>query len=102
MEFNRELALVTGASSGIGAELARLMAARGANLVLTARRLDRLQSLADELATRHAITAMPIASDLNTPDGADRLVEELAARGLNPSILINNAGFGYFSPFTVQ
>jgi short-subunit dehydrogenase len=102
MEFNRELALVTGASSGIGAELARLLAARGANLVLTARRLDRLQSLADELTTRHAITATPIASDLNTPDGADRLVEELAARGLNPSILINNAGFGYFSSFTVQ
>ena len=97
-----DLALITGASSGIGAELARQLAAKKTDLILTARRRDRLETLAAELRSKHAIQATVIESDLNAPDGADRLVEELTVRNLSPSILINNAGFGYFSPFVDQ
>jgi short-subunit dehydrogenase len=98
----RELALVTGASSGIGAELARQFAAQGTDLILTARRRDRLEALAAELTEQHGIVATPIENDLNTTGGADRLVDELASRSLDPTILINNAGFGYFDQFVQQ
>src|SRR5438046_2150069 len=97
-----DLALITGASSGIGSELARLFAAQKTDLILTARRRDRLETLAAELTLQHGIAATAIETDLNTSDGADRLVEELAARGLSPTILINNAGFGYFDQFVQQ
>jgi short-subunit dehydrogenase len=102
MQQGRELALVTGASSGIGAELARQLAAKGADLVLTARRRDRLEALANELTAKHAIQASVIENDLNTPAGADRLVDELDAKRLQPTVLINNAGFGYFDQFVEQ
>lgn len=102
MQPGHELALVTGASSGIGAEMARQLAAQRANLILTARRRERLEALAGELAAQHGIQATVIESDLNTPDGADRLVEALAARGLAPTMLINNAGFGYYGQFVEQ
>lgn len=102
MQQERELALVTGASSGIGAELARQLATQGADLILTARRRDRLEALAAELTANHKIQATVIENDLNTSDGADRLVDELAARSLSPTILINNAGFGYFDQFVQQ
>jgi short-subunit dehydrogenase len=102
MQQGSELALVTGASSGIGAEFARQLAAKGTHLILTARRRDRLEALAAELSSKHTVQVTVIENDLNTHDGADRLVEELAARGLSPTILINNAGFGYFSPFLEQ
>ncbi len=97
-----DLALITGASSGIGAEIARILAAQQTDLILTARRRDRLETLAAELAPQHNISAIAIENDLNTPDGADRLVEELASRGLTPTMLINNAGFGYFDQFVQQ
>src|SRR5258705_6342995 len=99
MNSRGRLAVVTGASGGIGAELARQLAAEGIDLVLTARRRDRLEVLAGELAAKHQVTATVIESDLNTADGADRLVDELAARSHSPTILINNAGFGYYGPF---
>jgi len=102
MKQGSDLALVTGASSGIGAELARQLAAKRIDLVLTARRRDRLEALAGELAAQHGVEVTVIESDLNTPDGADRLVEALAARGLVPTMLINNAGFGYYSPLVEQ
>jgi uncharacterized protein len=102
MQQGRDLALITGASSGIGAELARQLAARRIDLLLTARRLDRLEALAGDLAAKYGVQATVIERDLNTPDGADRLVDELAARGLSPTMLINNAGFGYYGPFVEQ
>ena len=102
MKHEKQLALVTGASSGIGAELARQLAARGADLILTARRRDRMESLASELQQQAAIKTTVIESDLNTADGADRLVAQLAERNLEPTTLINNAGFGYYGPFIEQ
>lgn len=96
------LALVTGASSGIGAEIARQLATQKTNLVLTARRLDRLESLAAEVTSKHGIQATIIAADLNTTDGANQLIAELNTKSLSITHLINNAGFGYYGPFLDQ
>ncbi|MCD9030934.1 SDR family NAD(P)-dependent oxidoreductase [Luteimonas sp. Y-2-2-4F] len=85
-------ALVTGASSGIGAEIAREYARRGVPLIVTARRLDRLQALAGELRPRVPVEA--IAADLAAPGAAAGLVEAIAARGLAVRALANNAGYG--------
>lgn len=97
-----DLALVTGASSGIGAELARQLAARRSNLILTARRLDRLQSLAAELKSTYSIRVNTIQNDLNAPGGPRQLIEQLSAESLEPTILINNAGLGQHGPFIEQ
>lgn len=85
-------ALVTGASSGIGAEFARAYAARGVPLVLTARRLDRLDALAATLRAQVAVTV--IAADLADPQAPARLHAECEARGLHIAHLVNNAGYG--------
>ncbi len=85
-------ALVTGASSGIGAALAREYARRGVPLILTARRLDRLQALADELGARVPVAC--IAADLADPAAPRLLQEEIARRGLQVGHLVNNAGYG--------
>ncbi|GAA4063813.1 SDR family NAD(P)-dependent oxidoreductase [Nonomuraea soli] len=84
-------ALVTGASSGIGAEFARQLAARGHNLVLVARSVDRLETLAKELDGVHVEV---IGQDLAEPDAAARVERELEARGIQVDLLVNNAGFG--------
>jgi short-subunit dehydrogenase len=116
MTFNpqHDLALVTGASSGIGTEFARQLVARGIDVVLTARRGDRLEQLAAELThSPHAPreesvsrsetpTVTIIPCDLAAANGPDRLLAELAARKIAPTILINNAGFGYFDLFVEQ
>jgi len=91
-------ALVTGASSGIGADIARSLARRGVALVLVARRGDRLRALADELAKDHGVAIDVIAADLATP-GAAAEVWQQASRGGDIDILINNAGFGHFREF---
>ncbi len=87
-------ALVTGASSGIGKAFAELLAARGYAVVLTARRADRLEALAAELAHKHGVTTHTIVSDLAQPDASQRIVEELAARKITVDVLVNNAGYG--------
>jgi short-subunit dehydrogenase len=86
-------ALVTGASAGIGSEIARLLAARGYALVLVARRKDRLTALADELADEHGVRAETIAADLSKPTPRGRIPEQIEELGLTIEILINNAGF---------
>lgn len=110
LQSGSDLALVTGASSGIGAEFARRLAARGIDLVLTARREERLAELATELTdpTKNSaknsanISVTAIAADLNLSNGPERLLAELESRGLAPTVLINNAGFGYFGKFLEQ
>jgi uncharacterized protein len=86
-------ALITGASAGIGKAFAEVFAARGWNVVLTARRYERLEALAGELSAKHGISAVPIAADLASPGGAKRLIEEIGARGLAIDGLVNNAGY---------
>ena len=87
-------ALVTGASSGIGEAYARAIAERGAHLVLTARRSDRLDALASELTGKYATQTLCIACDLADPGALDRIEVAIAARGIAIDILINNAGYG--------
>src|SRR4051812_9551202 len=89
----RPLALVTGASAGIGAELARELARHGHDLVLTARRVAPMEALADELR-RSGAEATVIAADLSKPGAVVALLEDLANRGLEVDVLVNNAGFG--------
>ena len=85
-------ALITGASAGLGAEFARQLAAQGYDVVLVARRAERLEALADELRTTYAITAIPLAADLAEPGAPARLHTEIGSRGVVVSYLVNNAG----------
>ncbi len=90
----RRRALVTGASSGIGSAFAREFAARDYDLILTARRQDRLESLAAELQTRHGIDAFVISEDLADPLAPERLIYTIAQKSLKVDVLVNNAGYG--------
>jgi uncharacterized protein len=92
-------ALVTGASSGIGAELVRQLAQRGYGVTLVARRHDRIQELARELENECSVRTEAIAADLTKPEDRDRLAGEIERRGLTVEILVNNAGFGIYGPF---
>jgi short-subunit dehydrogenase len=92
-------ALVTGASSGIGADVARQLAERGHGVTLVARREDRLAALAEEIESKLHVRAEAIGCDLSDHAGRERLVQELHARGREVSVLINNAGFGSAGPF---
>ncbi len=92
-------ALVTGASSGLGADFARVLAGRGCNLVLVARREDRLKELADELTSRHHVDAHVVPTNLTGPDAPQMLHDRVHEMGLAVDVLINNAGFGTFGPF---
>jgi short-subunit dehydrogenase len=92
-------ALITGASSGIGADLARELAARGHGVVLVARRADRLEALAAELREARGVRAEALACDLTDPDALAELPARVEALGLEVSILVNNAGYGSAGQF---
>lgn len=96
---DRAVAVVTGASSGIGAEFAEQLARRGAELVLVARDEERLTASSRRLADHGSPRVTPIALDLSEPGAAGRLVAELRERGIVPTMLVNNAGFGTTRPF---
>ena len=95
----REVALVTGASMGIGKELAKLFAADGRDVVLVARSEDKLRSLAEELERTHAVSAHVISADLTDPNAPDAIFEAVQSKGLQLDYLVNNAGFGTTGPF---
>ncbi len=97
-DFEGRWALVTGASSGIGAALARELARQGAKLVLTARRKDRMQALAAELAASGVETRI-VTADLNDPAAPERIYDATEAAGLPVEILVNNAGLGQYGAF---
>jgi hypothetical protein len=90
--------IVTGASSGIGAELARGLASKGYGVTLVARREDRLRALADELHAAHDVRAEVITADMTDESSREGLVKEVADRGLTVDILVNNAGFSTTGP----
>jgi short-subunit dehydrogenase len=94
-----ETALITGASGGIGEELAHLLAAARIDVVLLARSADKLSALAVDLVRAHGIQAHVIAQDLSQPSAPEAIVRDLATRGLSVDILVNNAGFGTYGLF---
>ncbi|MGB6344739.1 MAG: SDR family oxidoreductase [Xanthobacteraceae bacterium] len=94
----KPVALVTGASAGIGVELARVFAAQGHDLVLVARREDRLSAIADEIAAAGRPRPTVLALDLERRDAVAMLAAQLSAQGLEPAYVINNAGFGLSGP----
>jgi uncharacterized protein len=94
--MTERVTLITGASAGIGAELARLFAKNGYKTVLVARRADRLAELSAQIVSEGGIQPVVLACDLQAADGCDTIAKELAARDLEVEILVNNAGFGLF------
>ena len=95
----RRTVLVTGASAGIGAALARAYASHGWNLILTARRTGPLQSLADALSAQYGVAVTVTPEDLADPSAPERLVGAIAGRGLVVDGLVNNAGFSRVTGF---
>jgi len=92
-------ALITGASAGLGTEFAKLFARDKHDVVLVARRRDRLEALAQELSKAHGVKAYAVAADLGAPDGPRRALDETRRLGLQIGYLVNNAGFGTTGPF---
>jgi short-subunit dehydrogenase len=99
MADGQRWAVITGASSGIGAEMARVFAARGYDIVLVARREERLQALAAEIRAGHPVAIDVVTLDLEDPEAPADLVETLAGRGVAIHTLVNNAGFGLRGKF---
>jgi hypothetical protein len=92
-------AVLTGASAGIGLAFAAELAAGGTNLVLTARRRERLEELASELTGKHAIKTEICVADLAQPSGPDEIFAFTQGKGIDVDLLINNAGFGAYGEF---
>lgn len=99
MQPRRPIALVTGASGGIGAAIATELAAAGHDLVLVARGTQAMGELAATLHTRHGVESRVVGLDLSAPDAVDRLVEELERAGAVVDVLVNNAGFADYGEF---
>ena len=95
----KKWALITGASGGIGLEIARVLAEKGYALVLTARGEDALERLAQALEGKHGAHCLTVALDLGVPGGVDALVRFVAEAGVQPSVLVNNAGMGVYGRF---
>ena len=96
LNVTERVTLITGASAGIGTELARVFASRGHRLALVARRADRLEALAAEITTAGGKVPVVIPCDLVQPDAGDRIAEALVAAGLEVEYVVNNAGYGLF------
>tara|TARA_R110000868_G_scaffold45045_1_gene149762 strand:+ start:18925 stop:19758 length:834 start_codon:yes stop_codon:yes gene_type:complete len=98
--MTRRLVLITGASSGIGAALAREFAANGWDLALTARRRDRLVALADEIKAQYGVETLVVEGDLSDPSAPEAIIAEIEASGRQIDGLVNNAGFGLSGTYT--
>src|SRR4051794_14247505 len=94
-----QTALITGASSGIGLDLARLFAGDGYDLLLVARNADKLGEIATELSSKHPIHAMAVPIDLSDPAAPEELFHVIDEQGIAVDVLVNNAGFGTHGPF---
>lgn len=94
--MTERVTLITGASAGIGTELARVFASNGHRVALVARRADRLTALAGEIVAKGGVAPLVIGCDLTQPDAGDRIAEALAAEGVELEYVVNNAGFGAF------
>jgi short-subunit dehydrogenase len=92
--MSRRLCLITGASAGIGAAFARLYASKGHDLVLTARRADRLEQLAAELRETYEIDVLVLPADLSRLGAVDKVIAEIEGAGRHVDVLVNNAGYG--------
>ena len=100
IDLRGKTALVTGASSGLGAEFARQFAELGCSLILVARRLERLHDMQTEISTRYGISAECVEMDLTEEDASQGLFTQLKESGHTVDVLVNNAGFGLFGDFT--
>ncbi|MBI4548253.1 MAG: SDR family oxidoreductase [Ignavibacteriae bacterium] len=100
MTTHHPTALITGASSGIGSELAHVFAEHGYNLVLVARRESKLQQLASDLQSKHRTTSWIFPIDLFNPNSPDELHKKITVNGLTVDVLVNNAGIGTYGKFT--
>ena len=98
--MTRRLCLITGASAGIGAAFARVYAAHGWDVALTARRADRLAQLADEIRLRFGVETLTMTADLADPAAPERLLAEIEAHGRSVDALVNNAGYSLPTGFS--
>ncbi len=96
---NKKYALITGATSGIGFELAKLFAKDGYNLIIVARDEEELRNTETELTNTYGIQVLSISKDLSEPQGAFELYEEAASAGIQPDVLVNDAGQGLYGKF---
>jgi hypothetical protein len=98
-ELKNKWALVTGASSGLGADFARILASVDCHLILVARRQERLEALKEEICADFGVSVKVASMDLSLPESPQQLYDQLKAEGIAVDILINNAGFGLYGEF---